>query len=156
LSGMELLDELTQHGVRLWIEDEHLRCRGPKSVLTPELKLDLERHKSELLDYLKWDSELAYRLLKDALDDLAKDYVRAGKPDYTLDAWNHSEAIDEAFKAEDMFALRIAIWEWVEEVLQAFEAAKDRGRDEPVVMATAPVAVGGEKPRSVWQLRRLD
>lgn len=126
MSGMELLDELTQHRVRLWVENGNLRCRGPKSVLTRELKLDLERHKSELLDYLRWDSELAYRLLKDALDDLDKAYVRAGKPDYALDAWSHSEAIDEAFEAEDMFALRIAIWKWVEEVLQVFEAAKDR------------------------------
>ena len=58
-----LLDELRNRGVRITVEGENLRCRGPKSALTPELCEKLRRHKADLLQIARADSWGVHRLL---------------------------------------------------------------------------------------------
>jgi hypothetical protein len=49
MSAAHLLEDLTQRGVTLWSENGRVRCRGPKSVVTPEVVAKLKEHKEELL-----------------------------------------------------------------------------------------------------------
>ncbi|WP_141588803.1 non-ribosomal peptide synthetase [Myxococcus sp. AB056] len=53
MTVLELVTELRQQGVRLWLEQEQLRCSAPKGVLTEELRASLRAHKSELIDFLR-------------------------------------------------------------------------------------------------------
>ena len=38
MTTVELLAELRERDIRVWIEGETLRCRAPKGALTPELR----------------------------------------------------------------------------------------------------------------------
>jgi len=53
----ELLTELSRQGVQLWTEDDQLRVRAPKGVLTPELRSLLSGHKADLLRLLRYRGE---------------------------------------------------------------------------------------------------
>ena len=48
----ELILELKQKNVHLYLQDGKLRCRGLPSVLSPNLKTALQEHKTELTEYL--------------------------------------------------------------------------------------------------------
>ena len=48
----ELILELKQKNVHLYLQDGKLRCRGLSSVLNPDLKTALQEHKTELTEYL--------------------------------------------------------------------------------------------------------
>lgn len=45
----QFVSELADRGVKLWIEDDQLRVRAAKGVLTPELRDLLALHKAELI-----------------------------------------------------------------------------------------------------------
>jgi thioesterase domain-containing protein/acyl carrier protein len=49
----ELLVELFQRGVKLWVEDDQLCIKAPKGVLTGELRDSLVEHKPEILALLQ-------------------------------------------------------------------------------------------------------
>ena len=49
----ELVNNLTQQGVELWIDDNKLGIRSPVGVLTPQLKDELSIYKTEIVDYLQ-------------------------------------------------------------------------------------------------------
>lgn len=49
----ELVDNLVQQGVELWVNQDKLGIRSPKGVLTPQLKLELTAHKTKIVDYLQ-------------------------------------------------------------------------------------------------------
>lgn len=49
----QFVAELAQQGVKLWTEDEHLRVRAAKGVLTPDLRDLLALHKAELVKLLQ-------------------------------------------------------------------------------------------------------
>ncbi len=49
----ELLAELRQRNVRLWLEGERLRYKAPKDALTPELLAEVKSQKSEIIAFLK-------------------------------------------------------------------------------------------------------
>jgi len=54
MSLRELLYELSQKKISLWVEDDRLRVRGEKGQLTPELQANIKSKKDELRDwYLK-------------------------------------------------------------------------------------------------------
>ncbi|SEM69546.1 non-ribosomal peptide synthase domain TIGR01720/amino acid adenylation domain-containing protein [Stigmatella aurantiaca] len=53
MTVLELVTGLRQRGVRLWLEQDQLRCSAPKGVLTEELRASLSAHKSELIDFLR-------------------------------------------------------------------------------------------------------
>jgi len=48
----ELILELKQKNVHLYLQNGKLRCRGLSSVLNPDLKTALQEHKTELTEYL--------------------------------------------------------------------------------------------------------
>ncbi|NMF62564.1 non-ribosomal peptide synthetase (plasmid) [Brasilonema octagenarum UFV-E1] len=52
MKATELLTELRQLGVQLWIDGQELICRAPKGTLTPELRTLMAQQKSELLALL--------------------------------------------------------------------------------------------------------
>lgn len=45
-----LLTTLERLGVRICVEDDELRCRGPRNCLTPEIRVALKEHRAALLD----------------------------------------------------------------------------------------------------------
>ena len=45
-------EELVGKGVRLSVEGGELKCRGPKSALTPEIVARLKAHKAEVIAHL--------------------------------------------------------------------------------------------------------
>ena len=49
----ELVDNLTQQGVELWLDEDKLEIRSPMGVLTPQLKYELSTHKTKIVDYLQ-------------------------------------------------------------------------------------------------------
>jgi len=46
------LSELSSLDIKLWVEEDLLRCNAPKGTLTSELKAQLVQRKSEILEYL--------------------------------------------------------------------------------------------------------
>src|SRR5439155_14602127 len=53
MTTVELLAELRERDIRVWIEGETLRCRAPKGALTPELRTTLADRKTEILAVLQ-------------------------------------------------------------------------------------------------------
>ena len=52
MSVAPLVEELVGKGVRLSVEGGDLKCRGPKSALTPEIVARLKAHKAEVIAHL--------------------------------------------------------------------------------------------------------
>ena len=123
-----LLLRLRDDGISLRVDSGDLVV-SPGSRLAPELRKELRIHKAELLKALTWDEEAAYTLLKNALAYLAEFRLQAKSLDYDpISHWRHHDRIDEAFAAEDMFALRIAVWEYFQDGAASFRAhQKDKG-----------------------------
>ena len=48
----ELLAELSQKGIKIWVDDDQLSYRAPKGVLTASLREELTKHKKEILTLL--------------------------------------------------------------------------------------------------------
>lgn len=55
MNASELVNSLSQQGVRIWVEAEKLNIRSPKGVVTPELRDEIAAHKTEILTFLKQD-----------------------------------------------------------------------------------------------------
>lgn len=53
MSVSELLTNLNQKGVELWIDDDKLKINSPKGVLTQQLKSDIAAQKREILGFLR-------------------------------------------------------------------------------------------------------
>ncbi|WP_392534190.1 hypothetical protein [Nostoc sp. C117] len=49
----ELVDNLTQKGVKLWVDNDKLRIHSPKGILTPEIQNELAKCKAEILSLLQ-------------------------------------------------------------------------------------------------------
>ena len=52
MSPMQLLTELRKRGVKLWLEGETLKFKGPKGALTAELKQQMKASKDALIELL--------------------------------------------------------------------------------------------------------
>lgn len=48
----ELMENLTQQGVRLWTDNGTLKINSPKGILTPELRQEIAQRKPEILAFL--------------------------------------------------------------------------------------------------------
>jgi len=48
----EFLSYLCSQDIKLWMENDRLRCSAPKAVLTPDIKAELAARKAEILAYL--------------------------------------------------------------------------------------------------------
>ncbi|QRO01832.1 amino acid adenylation domain-containing protein [Archangium violaceum] len=53
MNATELIAELTRIGVELKVEDDHLRVRAARNVLTPEFQKLIAAHKAELIELLR-------------------------------------------------------------------------------------------------------
>src|SRR5688572_14503515 len=53
MSITDLIADLSQRGVRLWLDGEQLRFRAPQGTLTSELKVQLAARKDELREFLQ-------------------------------------------------------------------------------------------------------
>jgi amino acid adenylation domain-containing protein len=49
----EFLSDLCSLDVKLWVEDNRLRCSAPKDVLTPVIKQELAERKEDILDFIR-------------------------------------------------------------------------------------------------------
>jgi tubulysin polyketide synthase-like protein len=122
-----LLIRTRDAGLRLRTENGYVVVR-PKDLLTSELRVELTRHKTKLLELLAWDEERAFALVQEALRYIAERHRSTGAPDFALYVLDGpEEKINEAYTREDMFALRIAVREWVEAALGEFEATNKDG-----------------------------
>ncbi|MBW4670230.1 MAG: non-ribosomal peptide synthase [Cyanomargarita calcarea GSE-NOS-MK-12-04C] len=53
MNASELLTNLTEQGVHLWVDNGKLNIRSPKGVITPEIQVELAAHKAEILIFLR-------------------------------------------------------------------------------------------------------
>jgi thioesterase domain-containing protein len=53
LESAELLNQLLEHGILLFVDGDRLRLNAPKGVLTPALQAEITNHKLELIMLLK-------------------------------------------------------------------------------------------------------
>src|SRR5829696_2350698 len=53
MSITDLITDLSQRGVRLWLDGEQLRFKAPQGTLTSELKAQLAERKNELLEFMR-------------------------------------------------------------------------------------------------------
>ncbi|MEO0970048.1 MAG: condensation domain-containing protein, partial [Cyanobacteria bacterium J06639_18] len=53
---VDFLKDLSQQNVELWVEDDKLRYRAPKEVLTPTLLNQVKQHKTEIINLLREDA----------------------------------------------------------------------------------------------------
>lgn len=49
----ELLSRLRELDVKLWVEEDRLKCNAPQGVLTPELRETLASRKTEIIEFLR-------------------------------------------------------------------------------------------------------
>ena len=120
----ELLVRAQAAGLMLQAKEDSILVT-PKSRLSLELRAELREHKAELSRYLRWDEAEAYALVKDTLAYLAKFYLEAGSPDADIVSLQEfKDRLDDAYTREDMFALRVAVREWIEAALGAFESTR--------------------------------
>jgi thioesterase domain-containing protein len=53
MSTFEFLHKLKESGVRVWLEDDRLRCSGPEQVLMSEVREQLSVRKTEIIAFLR-------------------------------------------------------------------------------------------------------
>ena len=53
MSTFEFLHKLQQSGVKIWIENDRLRCAGPEQVLTGDVREQLSARKLEIIAFLR-------------------------------------------------------------------------------------------------------
>jgi amino acid adenylation domain-containing protein len=62
----EFLSYLCSQDIKLWVENERLRCSAPKEALTPEIKAELAARKAEILAFISQ----ADQALKSSLESI--------------------------------------------------------------------------------------
>jgi TubC N-terminal docking domain len=68
MNTSELLTNLTQQGIQLWVERDKLKIHSPKGAIAPQLRADLTARKQEILKFLS---------IKDSSDNC--DYISDGE-----------------------------------------------------------------------------
>ncbi|MDF5711067.1 MAG: non-ribosomal peptide synthase [Nostoc sp. S4] len=49
----ELVENLTQQGVHLWVDNEKLKIRSPKGIITPEIQEKIVAYKAEIVSFVQ-------------------------------------------------------------------------------------------------------
>jgi hypothetical protein len=115
MSAAHLLEDLTRRGARLWAEDGRVRCRGPKSVVTPEVVEELKEHKAALLRALSDEHPLEC-----PCQDCSARFPRYAKIKTTAEVLELAREVLPELKEEDRVDLG--------ELIQA-NSPPERGRD---------------------------
>ncbi|NER91291.1 amino acid adenylation domain-containing protein, partial [Moorena sp. SIO3A2] len=71
----KFLEELASQDVKLWVEDERLRCNAPEGVLTSEIRIQLSARKQEIITFLQQAN-----LKREFNENLIKPIERNGNP----------------------------------------------------------------------------
>jgi TubC N-terminal docking domain len=53
MNASEILTNLTEQGVQLWIDNDKLNIRSPKGLITPEMQAELAFYKADILAFLR-------------------------------------------------------------------------------------------------------
>jgi thioesterase domain-containing protein len=53
MSSFDFLVQLRKSGVRVWLEDDRLRCVGPEQILTTEVRRELSERKLDIIAFLR-------------------------------------------------------------------------------------------------------
>ncbi|MDB9373134.1 hypothetical protein [Nodularia sphaerocarpa] len=53
MNASELITNLTEKGVYLWVDNEKLKIRSPKGIITPEIQANLMAYKTEILAFIR-------------------------------------------------------------------------------------------------------
>jgi thioesterase domain-containing protein len=53
MSTFDFLVKLKESGVKVWVEDDHLRCTGPEQFLGAEVRKELSARKQEIISFLR-------------------------------------------------------------------------------------------------------
>jgi len=72
MKTVEFVSYLQNLGVKLWIDQEQLRYRSPKGVMTPELKQDLVNYKTEILELLR-EAQISHQSLATSIKPITRD-----------------------------------------------------------------------------------
>jgi hypothetical protein len=126
-----ILEDLDRRGVKVWVEGEDLRYRGPKKALTPEVLAELKAHKTEIISALRPPER---KTVASSFDKLQAGLQRSSGLSplaYALRRALHDHA---AWRGESPSGLAVALWahELVEgkptreEVAEALEELRGR------------------------------
>lgn len=114
----DLMREVAEQGARLVVKKDRLGIDGD---VPDRLRAQIIEHRTELTRYLTYDQETAYALLRDARAYIAERFVVGAE----LDTEDFDERIAQAELAEDMWALRTAVREWVLAWIQAISRTRE-------------------------------
>ncbi|MBE9006349.1 non-ribosomal peptide synthase [Fortiea sp. LEGE XX443] len=53
MNTSEFVTSLTQQGVYFWVDNDKLKIRSPKGVITPEIQADLAAYKTEIINFIR-------------------------------------------------------------------------------------------------------
>jgi hypothetical protein len=70
----ELIENLKAQGIELSLAGENLRYRGPSEALSPETIAEIEKHKADIVNHLKTQSEETIRIEKRGSGDFTQVY----------------------------------------------------------------------------------
>lgn len=117
----ELMAEIHETGASLVVEKHMV---GIKGKVSDRLRDRVRENREALAEYLTYDQEAAYELLRAARAYVSERYRTGSELD--TDLLDH--LIEEAMVIEDMWALRIAIRRWVLAWLEAIDKAHQQRR----------------------------
>lgn len=91
MSAEAVLVALRQAGAELWVEGDRLRVRAPKGRLAPELRRELEAHRSAIIELLRED--------KPAVPTAAVPPQKAHALPVSTEAPTHARGASESIRA---------------------------------------------------------
>lgn len=53
MKALEIITKLTEKGVHIWVDNDELRIRSPKGIITPEIQANLMACKTEILAFMR-------------------------------------------------------------------------------------------------------
>lgn len=116
----ELIAEIHESGASLTVEKGKLGIRGK---VPDRLRASIRENQQALTKYLTYDQETVYELLRAARAYIAERYLTAAKLELENETLDQQTA--QAEINEDMWALRIAVREWVLAWVQAIAQARN-------------------------------
>ena len=119
MSATDVLKRCARAGVHLEVSGDKVVAE-PTGNLTDDLRVAIREHKPDLLALLQWNDDDAFSLIRKCLAYCAELYD--GGPLDTLRV--SGDAVDMAFRAEDMFLLRVACRSYAQAAVSLFKSRR--------------------------------